>query len=159
MAFKGAVGRFRRINTRRLVLGGTAVSATAAQLNRANVRVVSVPVGVVTVGDMPSTVSLVGAPVAMTVNKVGFVPDAAFSKNADSFNFTVINAGTAGDGTATIASYAGTATDLVAYKMLDLGTPANTSVATGGSIVFQVTKQGSSGATSKAGVVVLEVKE
>ena len=137
---------------------GTAVSLTADQLNKANRQAVSVRVDQVTTGDMPEQVSLFTPFNTATLAKAYYIPDEDFSTTEDAFAFELINAGTDGDGTDSIAEldFSGAVANLEAHKPADFGALANAAVASLGAVALKVSKKGSTGADSKAGVIVLE---
>lgn len=133
------------------------VTLTATQINKANRQAVATRIDAVTPGDMTTKVSILTVANAATLQKGYFVPDAAFSTAADAFAYELINVGTDGGGTASIATLdlSGAVANLTAYKPADFGALTNASVVADGAVALQVTKKGS-GTDSKAGVLILE---
>jgi hypothetical protein len=167
-AFKGAIGRWRKVVTRQLIGGivravdklffkGTEITLTAAQLLTANRETVITRIGQIATESFPVKVSVLGVPAAATLQKALFVPDEDSNTSANSWALSLINAGTLGTGTAAIASLdlSAAVANLTGYRVRDLGSLSNATLAASGAVAAEVSLKGT-GSTFPGGAVILE---
>lgn len=143
---KTYVGRFKR-----LFLGGTEITATAAELNKAGKKQVSISLGAVNA--TTSCIAMI-APFAGSVTGFKVANKDAIALDTNNYwEFKLTNKGTTGTASVTMGvkdTKTASGTALVAYTPLSIPLTGNATLAAGDLLLLTLTKGGTAQATAEA---------